>query len=296
MEKNGGFTEGLNVKKLLFFLSAALMILSTCIMVSAASVSAPTLKSVVTRTSDSHTVSWSRVTGASGYIVACKTPGSSYKNVGTITKGTTTKAVVYNRALNKEYTYCVKAYKITNGKRVGSKWSSTKTATLNKDVAVYGKDVPYSSYGRYYKSQAQAKSNMTTVQVKTWDFANGKNGVKITRTWNLTVNKRLARTVKKMFNELYKSSGKFPIHDLGGWRWDGRRSEHNDGTAIDINPDENYMIQNGRIVAGSFWRPGKNPYSIPKNGELAKIFKKYGFTQGIWSSSQDYMHFSYFGT
>lgn len=284
------------MKKLVFLVSVMMMLLGTCSLVSAAGVAAPVLKNVVTRTADSQTVSWSRVSGASGYVVACKTPGSSYKNVGTITNGSTTKAVVYNRDLDTEYTYCVKAYKITDGKREGGKWSDKKTAELNKDIAVYGKDVPYSSYGRFYKSQAQALKNMTTVQVKTWDFANGKSGAKITRTWNLTVHKRLARTVKKMFNELYKSPGKFPIHDLGGWRWDGSRSEHNDGTAIDINPDENYMIRGNSIVCGSFYRPGKNPYSIPTDGELAKIFKKYGFSQGLWSSSKDYMHFSYFGT
>ena len=68
------------------------------------------------------------------------------------------------------------------------------------------------------------------------------------------------------------------------------------GLAIDINPEENYQIRNdGTILCGRLYKPGKNPYSIPMDGEFAHIMNKYGFTQGIFSSSRDYMHFSYFG-
>ena len=150
--------------------------------------------------------------------------------------------------------------------------------------------------GGYYKTQAEAEKNMKSITVKTWDFANGKSGPKITRTWTIKVHKKLATTVKQIFKEIYEGEEQFPIHELGGYAWRGGHSEHNTGTAIDINWTENYMIQNGQIVCGSFWKPGKDPYSIPKNGEVAKIFKKYGFAQGDWGNTKDYMHFSYFET
>ena len=48
---------------------------------------------------------------------------------------------------------------------------------------------------------------------------------------------------------------------------------------------------------GDHWLPGEDPYSIPLDGEVARIFAKYGFTQGAYwqSGTVDYMHFSYFG-
>ena len=56
------------------------------------------------------------------------------------------------------------------------------------------------------------------------------------------------------------------------------------------------MIDNGVILAGSFWNPKKSVYSIPKKCELVKILEKYGFYRGFWGGRKDYMHFSYFGT
>ena len=80
--------------------------------------------------------------------------------------------------------------------------------------------------------------------------------------------------------------------------WSGR-SEHSCGTAIDINPKENYYCDPmGNPLSGEYWKPGEDPYSIPLDGEVATIMAKYGFTQGVnWSNGfKDYMHFSYFGT
>jgi hypothetical protein len=51
------------------------------------------------------------------------------------------------------------------------------------------------------------------------------------------------------------------------------------------------MINNGHILAGSFWKPNKNRYSIPLNCQLVKILQKYGFERGLWGSRKDYMHF-----
>ena len=55
------------------------------------------------------------------------------------------------------------------------------------------------------------------------------------------------------------------------------------------------MMDGDTVVVGSFWKPYENPYSIPVDGEVATILKKYGFYQGDWGYRKDYMHFSYFG-
>jgi hypothetical protein len=97
--------------------------------------------------------------------------------------------------------------------------------------------------------------------------------------------------------EIYKGKEKFPIKSVGGynWRGDTSTSEHCIGLAIDINPNENYMIRGNQIVSGSFWKPGKNPYSIKADGDVVKAMEKYGFHWGMWGDTRDYMHFSYFG-
>jgi ribosomal protein L37AE/L43A len=145
-----------------------------------------------------------------------------------------------------------------------------------------------------YKSSSQAKKNMKTIKIKVWNISNNK---KVTKTKSITVHKNIASTVQKIFDEIYNGSEKFPIYSVGGYSWRGNssKSEHNLGLAIDINPNENYMINGKKILAGKFWKPGKNPYSIPKNGDVVKAFEKYGFKWGHWGNKHDYMHFSYFG-
>lgn len=146
-----------------------------------------------------------------------------------------------------------------------------------------------------YKSAKEAKKYMTTITVKVWDFDSKKK--KVTKTKKMTVHKNIAPTVKKIFAEIYKGKEKFPIRSVSGYSWRGKnsKSEHNWGLAIDINPNENYMIDGKKVLAGKFWRPGKNAYSIKKNGDVVKAMNKYGFKWGHWGKRHDYMHFSYFG-
>lgn len=105
--------------------------------------------------------------------------------------------------------------------------------------------------------------------------------------------------VQAIFKEIFEGPEKFPIKDLHGYAWrQSPTSEHRLGLAIDLNYDENYMVMNdGRVVAGSFWLPNENPFSIRPDGDVVKAFKKYGFSWGgdAWPNSKDYMHFSYFG-
>lgn len=149
-----------------------------------------------------------------------------------------------------------------------------------------------------YSSQAEAASHQTTITVPVWKLRS--DGTKYGTTATFSVHSGIASTVQQIFKEIYASSEKFPIKDVGGynWRGDGSTSEHCLGLAIDINWDENYMCSNdGTAQTGSYWKPGEDPYSIPANGSVVKIFAKYGFTWGgTWNSKKDYMHFSYFGT
>ncbi|MDO4633021.1 MAG: M15 family metallopeptidase [Eubacteriales bacterium] len=276
-------------------------------------------------------------TGYQIYIKDYSSTDRRYKKAKTLKGANKTAVIVKNRKPGKAYAYIVRAYRKTGAGVVYGKLSSPaygfikKTAantnntnsgktnnsgstTTNKKPAagilvnptekqkyakVFGDSSLSMRYpGGYYKSSSQAAANMTSVTVRTWDFESGKSGKKITRTWTIQVHKNLAETVKQIFEEIYNGTEKFPIHELGGYAWRGGHSEHNTGTAIDINWTENYMVnvKTGVITAGSFWRPGKDPYSIALNGEVARIFKKYGFAQGDWGNSKDYMHFSYFET
>lgn len=140
----------------------------------------------------------------------------------------------------------------------------------------------------------RAQADMIDVTLQVWDL--NDDGEKYTRCFTIKVHKNIAATVIQIFREIYTGEEKFPIHYLGGFSHGGH-SEHTIGTAIDINPNENYYYNSktGEQV-GSYWKPGEDPYSIPLDGEVARIFKKYGFSQGIWNWTVDYMHFSYFGT
>lgn len=152
------------------------------------------------------------------------------------------------------------------------------------------------SYRNYYSTDAEARAHMVSVTIKAWDFADSSRTTKTTKQYTLTVHENIADTVIAIFDEIYNGEEQFPIHSIGCYRFE-LGSEHSIGVAIDINPNENYYYnyRTGQQV-GSYWKPGEDPYSIPTDGEVAQIFNKYGFSQGIWSSSVDYMHFSYFGT
>jgi len=149
-----------------------------------------------------------------------------------------------------------------------------------------------------YPSASIAAANMVNITVDVWQLNASRVKGSVRRT--LTVNKAVAGTVQTIFKEIFESPEKFPIYSVSGYSWRGDgTSEHNWGLAIDINPNENYMITSGGvIVAGSFWNPSNSIYSIPEKGNVVTTFNKYGFAWGgnYWHSSHDYMHFSYLGT
>ncbi len=171
--------------------------------------------------------------------------------------------------------------------------SNAKTAQTEKEKRVFPD-------GTYFVSEEEAKQNMTEITINVWNV--GENGEKIASTRKLTVNSELADEIKEIFDEIFSGTEKFPIYSIGGYTWrksaSGNLSQHSYGTCIDINPNENYQItNNGTILSGSLWKPGENQYSIAEDGEVVKIFAKYGWAWGgnAWNSSRDYMHFTYLG-
>lgn len=148
-----------------------------------------------------------------------------------------------------------------------------------------------------YQTPEEALKHMVGVTVDVWSL--NSNGSKTTTKRTVTVHRAIAETIRLVFKEIYEGPEQFPIKYLGGYAWrPSSTSEHRWGLAIDINSDENYMIRkDGTVVAGSFWLPGENPYSIKPDGDVVRAFKKYGFTWGgdAWPMSNDYMHFSFLG-
>lgn len=249
-----------------------------------------------------NTIKWKTVWKADGYIVYCsKKQDSGYKKIKTL-KGKFKTRFTHKKLVNgKCYYYKVVAYKKIKGGKLYSKseafakisnyYGYYTESYYEKCQRIFGKNEYIN-----YTSAAEADSHMTTININVWDI--NSSGGKYTRTFTLTVHENIAPTVRQMFQEIYESKERFPIHSIGGYGFrDGSRSEHKEGLAIDINPVENYMIDNGTILAGSFWDPASSPYSIPLKCDLVKIMNKYGFYRGFWRNGtrRDYMHFSYFG-
>ena len=148
-------------------------------------------------------------------------------------------------------------------------------------------------------TKADYEAHYEYVTVKTWDFKDKSRTEKITRTHTFYVHKNLVATVKQCFKEIYECEEKYPINSIITYWSTGGNSEHNPGTAIDINYESNpYVSPSGKVITGKKFDPENDPYSIPVGGEIEQIFEKYGFTRGIyWKSGyKDYMHFSFFGT
>ncbi len=150
-------------------------------------------------------------------------------------------------------------------------------------------------YANYPTSKEEADKLMVQITVPIWKLSNGK---KVSSTATLTVHHEIAEKTKLVFEEIYNGKEQFPFKDIGAYYWRGGRTEHNSGTAIDLNSNENYCIYPDGRQIGSHWLPGEDPYSILPYGDVVRAFEKHGFTWGgdAWSSPNDYMHFSYLGT
>ncbi|MCD8089397.1 MAG: M15 family metallopeptidase [Clostridiales bacterium] len=144
-----------------------------------------------------------------------------------------------------------------------------------------------------FTSSAKAAQMMETITINVWKY--DSEGKKYADSVKLTVNKNLKANYAGAFGELYEMG--FPVKSVGCYNYrnthGGRLSEHALGTAVDINPNENYCLYSDGTKVGTLYKPYENPYSV--TNEVVAVFKKYGFGWGgDWGSTPDYMHFSYF--
>ena len=280
-------------------------------------IAALTLALLICFTATASAATISMANGSSLYLRSG--PGRNYDSIGVVHDGDSVSVVKYGSVWSKIKTASGKTgyvnksrvkYQETLSKTTDKTVeSSSKAETVNSaapsGLAYRGETYQSrcnrifgSSTFRRFTSAAEAEKYQVTIQIPVWKL--NSSGKKYSSTATLKVHKKIAPTVKQIFKEIYQSDERFPIKDIGGygWRGAGSSSEHNLGVAIDINPNENYMCDNaGNALVGSFWRPGKNPYSISPDSDVVRIFEKYGFNWGVnWRSRKDYMHFSYFGT
>ncbi|MBP3447396.1 MAG: M15 family metallopeptidase [Clostridia bacterium] len=146
------------------------------------------------------------------------------------------------------------------------------------------------------ETKEEADPLMAEVTVPVWRMK--QDGTKYESQMAVTVQAKLADRIVKIFEEIYQGEERFPVKDLGGYAFRGGTSEHNWGTAVDLNANENYCIYKDGTTVGECWEPYENPFSVTPYGDVVNAFEKYGFTWGgdAWNSTKDYMHFSYLGT
>lgn len=233
------------------------------------------------------TVSWNRLPGVEVYYVKVTEERPSYYDEDIPPNGTRT----YEIRWEDFYTFQTNPNRVYTVEIVAGDYYASQDIYIEMNP----NDGAMEIANNYPETKEAADALMKTITVPVWKI---KNGQKVSSTASLTVHYAIAERVKLVFEEIYNGSEKFPIKDVGGYSWRGGRSEHNGGTAIDINANENYCIYSNGTTIGSYWKPYEDPYSITPYGEVIRAFEKYGFTWGgdAWSNPKDYMHFSYLGT
>lgn len=165
----------------------------------------------------------------------------------------------------------------------------------DKEIRVFG------SVGVRYSSYEEAEAHMTEVIVPVWEY--NENNELQTGWRKFKINSVLAADVQAIFQEIYDSPEKPPIKDAAGYAWrsalsGGSMSEHNYGTVIDLNYNENYCVYKSGQQIGTFYDPENSVFSFLPTGAVVQTFAKYGWLWGgnAWvSGTKDYMHFTYLG-
>ncbi len=155
--------------------------------------------------------------------------------------------------------------------------------------------------GQKYTSQAEADANMSEVTVNVWKI--NSDNEKYADTLTFKINKKLKDDVICIFDEIFNSEDKPPIKDATAYAWrssmaSGLYSDHNYGTVIDLNYNENYTVYASGTTIGTFYDPQSSIYSFPSDGTVVQTFAKYGWLWGgnAWiNGTVDYMHFTYLG-
>lgn len=155
--------------------------------------------------------------------------------------------------------------------------------------------------GKPFATRQEAAAQMATVSVQVWSL-HARTGRKTLVTRRVTVNARLADDVQAIFREIAADPERFPIKRVEGFNFrpmvgSSMLSHHSYGTAIDINPEENYFIDRTTGTrSGKYWKPGADPYSIPEHGSVVRAFRNHGWSWGgHFIGASDYMHFTYLG-
>ncbi len=119
-----------------------------------------------------------------------------------------------------------------------------------------------------------------------------KNGKAATMI--LTVHKKLATEIKKVFEDMKRAGFKIKPEETAGYNWrtmasnSYRVSHHSYGCVVDVN-----WTSNGASYTSWGYHPGEDKFSVTK--EIVNIWKRHGFYWGgDWSTAYfDPMHFTY---
>lgn len=119
-----------------------------------------------------------------------------------------------------------------------------------------------------------------------------KNGKAATMI--LTVHKKLAEEIKKVFEDMKRAGFKIKPEETAGYNWrtmasnSSKVSHHSYGCVVDVN-----WTSNGASYTSWGYHPGKDEFSVTK--EIVDIWKRHGFYWGgDWSTAYfDPMHFTY---
>lgn len=137
--------------------------------------STPKIVKVVKYT-DSITLKWTKVNGASGYKVYKKV-GKKYKIVGTLRSGSTVKFKVKGLTSGKKYSFKVRAFKKKSGKINWSKYSPAKSVVTKADYTVYKPILDNFSKG-IYPERPSVDPDMDTALHQYFLYDLDGNGVK----------------------------------------------------------------------------------------------------------------------
>ncbi len=176
----------------------------------------------------------------------------------------------------------------------------TYTETLSSGEAAE-KEARIFPDGVKYTSKEEADANMSEVTVNVWKI--NEVGDKYASTLTFKINTKLKDDVYAIFEEIFYSDDKPPIKDAIAYGWrnsmaSGLYSDHNYGTVIDLNYNENYTVYASGTTIGTFYDPEESIYSFPPDGTVVQTFAKYGWLWGgnAWiNGTVDYMHFTYLG-
>lgn len=91
----------------------------------------PAIKSVQSTTSKKATVTWSQISGASGYeVYRCNTKSGTYKRIATVSGGSRLTYTNSGLTSQKTYYYKVRAYRTVNGQKVFGLLSEAKSGKV----------------------------------------------------------------------------------------------------------------------------------------------------------------------